>query len=397
MQTVARAGRVGADDHTLMKETSPQLDCLLNATHLLSWTARNSGRGMPPTHCLGRAGRCVDSHWGSFEGGLRTLLGLLLLLGDEILPAGSIVDAGTHLGIDACWYAALAPERKVHALDPVAANAAWLWRQISDNNRSAFGYNIRPMHAGLGDEEVHVAGVPAVGFRAGAQVSLSWNSTRHTPHVAAHNTMQHSGAASATSTPLSDTHALAALRAATAPPWLPVLAATESIKQWLEAAAVLANVTSFTAFRLDFLLSHAWSGERLGLLHLDVEGHEAGVLRGASHTLRQHRPVLTLEAHTNTSVRHYDAADETRVDEMEDALRRAGYGRHVYVVDEVCGSGGCRNLVVFPAGGAGEAFEASELRRIFDSSERLARCDPAESLWVCLQASVRRIERRMGT
>lgn len=63
---------------------------------------------------------------------LRVLLGLLLLDADDLLPDGSVLDAGAHLGGDACFYSAASPHsakhsaRIVHALDPDERNVAFM-------------------------------------------------------------------------------------------------------------------------------------------------------------------------------------------------------------------------------------------------------------------------------
>lgn len=185
---------------------------------------------------------------------------------------------------------------------------------------------------------------------------------------------------------------------------------------------------------------------RARVVCVSVEGSEAEVVRGARHTLLHDRPVLTLEAHTNSSARTYEARDEARVHAIQAELvharyvesdagrpdgRAAGGGRkgtsdfisvtsqhpggghvaggdhglhephldeHVYVVDEVCGGPGCRNLVCFPPGAPHTAaFAVSATRRMLERSGRLTRCESTRrvSLWGCLQASVRRVAARV--
>ena len=47
---------------------------------------------------------------------LTSIIGGLLVEGR--VPPGSIVDVGANRGIWACYYASVAPERNVHAIDP---------------------------------------------------------------------------------------------------------------------------------------------------------------------------------------------------------------------------------------------------------------------------------------
>ncbi|KAL1510234.1 hypothetical protein AB1Y20_006560 [Prymnesium parvum] len=69
------------------------------------------------------------------------------LLAEHRLPAGSIVDAGSADGRTACYFAAIAPERAVHAVDPSYRNVLWTQRKYGQRHP-----NLLPLHGGLGDE-----------------------------------------------------------------------------------------------------------------------------------------------------------------------------------------------------------------------------------------------------
>jgi len=57
---------------------------------------------------------------------------------------------------------------------------------------------------------------------------------------------------------------------------------------------------------IDELVNSTWKGEKLGYLHLDVEGGELAVLKGAATTLHRDRPFFTVErhVHTDTNLTH---------------------------------------------------------------------------------------------
>ena len=60
---------------------------------------------------------------------------------EQLVPPGSIVDAGSNTGEEACFYAERNPDRIVHAIDPLSQNVVMLQarsRHLS-NMRSAVG------------------------------------------------------------------------------------------------------------------------------------------------------------------------------------------------------------------------------------------------------------------
>jgi len=69
---------------------------------------------------------------------------------------------------------------------------------------------------------------------------------------------------------------------------------------------------------LDNLVIRAGLSERVALLKIDVEGHEPQVLRGASKTLAEHRPIVLYETLSNESARA-----------SAELLRAAGYNHFV--------------------------------------------------------------------
>ena len=78
---------------------------------------------------------------------LTSIIGGLLLEGR--IPPGNVINAGANEGAYACWYAQLAPERLVHAIDPDLGHI--------ENMRDRFGAalpNLQPMVGALGDTKV---------------------------------------------------------------------------------------------------------------------------------------------------------------------------------------------------------------------------------------------------
>jgi FkbM family methyltransferase len=67
---------------------------------------------------------------------------------------------------------------------------------------------------------------------------------------------------------------------------------------------------------LDRLLEDGFSGQKIGFVKMDVEGHELAIIRGAAATIAMHRPILLVEAES----RH--GCD---VDAVFDILSNTGY------------------------------------------------------------------------
>lgn len=80
-------------------------------------------------------------------------------------------------------------------------------------------------------------------------------------------------------------------------------------------------------------------GQAIGLLHVDVEGLEFSVLKGASNIIKSDMPVISFEQHISTE----------NIFEVTDFLKEFGY--RVFMVNEVlpgC-SLDCRNFLAFPS------------------------------------------------
>lgn len=79
---------------------------------------------------------------------------------------------------------------------------------------------------------------------------------------------------------------------------------------------------------------------KVGLLHLDVEGLEYDVLRGAKCFIKRDRPIVIFEQHLN----------EDKPDEILDWL--AEYGYQSFMINEILieNKADCRNFISFPLG-----------------------------------------------
>ena len=69
------------------------------------------------------------------------------LLTANIVGLGSIVDCGAHRGGESCLYAQTAPDRTVHAVEPMPRNVRELTRLATVLP------NIQPLHGGLGSSD----------------------------------------------------------------------------------------------------------------------------------------------------------------------------------------------------------------------------------------------------
>jgi FkbM family methyltransferase len=158
---------------------------------------------------------------------------------DGLLLNGSIIDAGANDGGEACFLADLAPDRIVHALEPLAYH----FRNVL--NVSSSRPNVRPMLGALGSVERIV-------------------SVRQTPHNGHHTQLTMIQRAPASNS--SDADDL------------------------------------FGVYRIDSLFTREWAGQRFALGHFDLEGGELDMLQGSEETIRRDRPLLTLEVGVKTKV-----------------------------------------------------------------------------------------------
>ena len=114
------------------------------------------------------------------------------------------------------------------------------------------------------------------------------------------------------------------------------------------------GVSRFTIAQLAASATDGWAGSRLGFVHLDVNGAEERVLRGAGAVIAQDRPVVTTEDESGPN--------GARLQKVRELLEGVGYrGREL---PEVCGGDRrCRNYVwTHPAAHGGAIEEAvSEL------------------------------------
>ena len=237
---------------------------------------------------------------------MNVLLGLL-----AHLPNGSVIDAGAHVGTETCLLAQAAPDRIVHALEPMFRNVQSITRQYVHLP------NLKPMQSGLGNEEIMVQ--PTVGmFAAGQMFSPArLRRKKELPHAG-----RNENASWASSS------------------WFPVR-------------------------RVDSLFEGPWRGETLALGHFDVEGAELEVLRGATATIRRDAPVFTTELHV-----HDNCSFSSELLRYADALDYDSY-----LVEEVCGARmDCRNLVHLPRRRAG-LFESLPVLGLAASVQRLFRVD----------------------
>lgn len=163
-----------------------------------------------------------------------------------VLLEGSIIDAGANDGSESCHFAEWQPQRLVHAIEPLLENLKHI-RKFGKHRP-----NLRPFHGGLGNTSTWVRAVAPGGSGVTAQVSLLSSK----PKARAADSLQ------------SEEHA-----------------------------------SSFFIHRVDDLFANRWSRERLAFAHWDVEGLELAVVHGAWHTLRLHRPVITVEMFVNRALK----------------------------------------------------------------------------------------------
>lgn len=155
------------------------------------------------------------------------------LLTANIVGLGSIVDCGAHRGGETCLYAQTAPNRTVHAVEPIPRNVRELKRLATALP------NIQPLHGGLGSSD----------RTDGCTVSLIGSQTRS------------------------------------------MLTGVDK----RPTVANGSTAGTFRIHRLDSLFDGPWARERLAFGHFDVEGSELDLLQGATAVLRRDRPIFTVE------------------------------------------------------------------------------------------------------
>ena len=324
--------------------------CLLDVAHLRTY--HRSGR-FPCTRASANVTRCYPAESSGVALGhepvMRVALALLLMGVDNLLGAGSVVDAGTHLGGDACFFAMVAPYRTVHAMDPVALNVAHVRAKRPDWVAMGARMLASPLHIALGRTSNETMRVPRKLWLGG---------------------MVSDGG-------------------------LPQRTRAEG----KEGKEEVDEVDEVHVRSLDDLVFGTW-GTRLALAHLDVEGVEHAVLVGARRVIRAHRPWVTVEI----SARSYRQRDFGLLRHLGTELRAGEYT--AFIVHESCGGPECRNFLGVPNERL-DAFERSRLWHLMQSAGNLvSRCDEAAGvkgvkgvksaapfLWVCLQESVARARR----
>lgn len=205
------------------------------------------------------------------------------LFAEGNVPEGSIIDVGALDGAFACFYASLAPQRTVHALDPTESNVHIYRRRYSHKFP-----NIQPMVGALGEARATI-------------------SSHHLPK-------QMNGAM----TQVTDIHVAAAKSSSSSGGGKKAVSADDGIQ----------------LYAADELFETRWRGERLGFAHIDVEGSELSVLRGMEKQIRRDKPLLTVEVHV-----HFKP-DFTR--DLVTFVDSLGYDAHL--VEESCGERGSECL-----------------------------------------------------
>ena len=201
------------------------------------------------------------------------------------VPNGSIIDAGAHMGFESCYYAGMSPLRTVHAVEPLSSNVAFMKRQYSRSHP-----NLTPLLGGLGSSTSTLELGRDARRVAGVQLSL----TRSSYKALGRSPVDGGG------------------------------------KQWSRTVTVR---------RVDDLFTQLWAGERLGFMHLDVQGGELDVLRGAMATLTRDQPLFSVELDVQQN--------HTYSKELLSIIHDAGY--RAVLIEEVCGVNlDCRNILALP-------------------------------------------------
>ena len=219
---------------------------------------------------------------------------LAALLGEGHVPAGSILDAGANFGVQSCMLSRLAPDRDVHAFEP----------QIDILRQVRRAYVGKPGFERLHTRHLALAAKPGT-LDLGATPS-------HGP------TFSLGAGATALTTKARATKA--------------------------QDLAPEDTRMSDSSVRVE-TIERRFATERLGMLHLDMEGSELLALEGARGVVSRDRPILGTElhvhrqgaAHSKKHLAYFDEANYT-----------------TFLVDELCGAWhDCRNMIHFPPGSAG--------------------------------------------
>ena len=218
---------------------------------------------------------------------------IVLLARRNLLPPGSIVDAGANLGYESCLYSEVARGRTIHAIDPMHLNVQWLERMAKQRPF------IQPLLGALGSSAQTFYVPKEKSRRPSQQISIASDlAAGHRDHWGALNVRQ-------------ATH-----------------------KQSSELRQ------SFPVERLDTHFRTRWANETLGFAHFDAEGNELDVLHGGEETIRRDRPIFTVEVNVQRTPIY-----TTKL--LSFITDRLGYD--AFLVDEECGLPlDCRNLVCVP-------------------------------------------------
>ena len=206
-----------------------------------------------------------------------------------MLLEGLVVDCGAERGGESCWFADLAPNRTILALEPLPANLRDL--QTVAN----FRHNVLALHGGLGS--VHRR--------------INWHMGQHTKSGSMLLNIQKS------------------------------------------PTSTSGSPSTFQVYRLDNIFGLENDGTpkdvppkivasmglrpRLAFGHFDVEGGELDLLAGAQRVIKRDRPVFTIEV----------GSGGAKFEVAHKLLSEMGY--LAYTVPEQCGTPkGCRNVLCIP-------------------------------------------------
>ena len=305
----------------------------------------------------------------------RSIIGTLLA--SDMLPPGSIIDAGANDGSDACFYAEAAPARTVHAIEPLRQNVL-VMQQLAVGRP-----NLRAMQAGLGNRSGLVHPPPHLsqvgpGLRAqvtnfqnrrlsaqalrsnGGSSGRRLNPKRGVPGFTCKAKWNFIGQCVDKCPEPADDLDMCKARCLETPGCLAIVYnkykqcyLKASIERIMEPAdsqhgtigcsTQHASQMAFRVHRVDnlFMGAHApWKHERLGFAHFDLEGGELDVIRSAELTIMRDRPVFTIEINVHR--------ERLKTRALLAHVSSLGYA--MYAVLENCGApwSDCRNVLAFP-------------------------------------------------